>query len=169
MHTTHQCYAKGKPIFIMPSSNLYLITLHDMIMASCERLWHHNSTDTNRQCPKLFPESKLHIARFNPSSHSLSPYGLCSLPSCTRGGLFVAWVKPQLSHMFPTEPGKLQLRSLSRLGLMLSGFQSSKMQFGRCFIWGCASQLHLPWQNHKSFCCQPARLTRQWKQSVIFV
>lgn len=168
MHTTRQCYAKGNPIFTMPSSNLYLMTLHDMIAASCERLWSHNSTDMKRQRPKLSSESKLHIPKFNPNHHSPSPYGLCSLPWCTRGGLFIAWVKPQLSRVFPMEPRQLQLYYLSSLWHVLSGLCISEMQFGRCFIWACASQLHLPWQNHNCFCCQPTCLTRQWKQSVIF-
>lgn len=70
-----QWSAKGKQIFTLPSSYSYLMMLHDTRVASHAELWPHNSTDLNKQCPKISINSKL-ILRFNPCLHTGSVLSL---------------------------------------------------------------------------------------------
>lgn len=132
----------------MPGSNSYLTMLHDTRVASHAKLWPHNSTDMNKQCPKISSNSKLHILRFNPCLHMGSVLSLDA-----QGEDFLL---PRLSHNRATHsPHRAQKASAS-----------SFIQFGRDPAWA----LHLPkaassgymkanstshGKTLKSSCCQP--------------
>lgn len=71
---TRTCQRKTS--FYLASSSPYLMMLRDTRAASHAKLRPHNSTDINKQCPKISSNSQLHILRFNPCLHMGSALSL---------------------------------------------------------------------------------------------